>query len=139
MKISNFSFTFKLNNKKKVPLKKFGFEKGIGIIFNKKGSGEVGEVLTRKGWWKNRSEGCDPQGNYGCDHCHRLGTEKGWIPNKVAVVQHLFLCQNYLVTPICSTLWKEQITKNLFAKVPQAQNMIVMEFCNRRIGFLICL
>ena len=63
--IRNFSFTFKLNNKKKVPLKKIGLERGIENI-SKKGRGdEEGEVLTRKELRKNRGEGCDPQRNYG--------------------------------------------------------------------------
>ena len=101
-KISNFSFTFKLNNNKKVPLKNFGLERRIENISQKKGSrGKEGEVLTRKGWRKNKGEDCDPQRNYGWDHYHRLCSEKGWIPSKVAVVQHLFLYQNY---PVAASL-----------------------------------
>ena len=85
-----------------MPLKKFGLERGIENISKKKGSGgEEGEVLTRKGWRKNRDEDCDPQRDHGWDHCPQLCSEKGWIPSTVAVVQHLFLYQNY---PVAASL-----------------------------------
>ena len=52
IEIGYFSFTFKLNEKKKVPLKKIGLERG-----------EKRRGLDKKGVKKNRWEGCDPQRN----------------------------------------------------------------------------
>ena len=83
-----------------MPLKKIGLERLIGNISIKRMRGE-GRFLARKGLRKNRGEGCDPQSNYWEDHCHRLCSEKGWIPSKVAVVQHLFLHQQY---PVAASL-----------------------------------
>ena len=86
LKIANFYFTFKLNNKKKMPLKKIGLERLIGNISIKRMRGE-GRFLARKGLRKNRGEGCDPQSNYGEDHCHRLCSEKGLL-NVMAVANY---------------------------------------------------
>ena len=57
--------------------------------------------MTRKKWRKNRDEDCDPQRDHGWDNCHRLFSEKGWIPSTVAAVQNLLLYQNY---PVAASL-----------------------------------
>ena len=60
LKSKNFSFIFKLNEKKKLPLKKLvsrrGYKKGVENIQNRR------KGLYKKGVEKKRAgEGCDPQ------------------------------------------------------------------------------
>ena len=62
-KISYFSFTLKLNAKKKLPLKISDLERrgckkifaGGGVMFHKGGEGG----LARREWFKNFGVGCD--------------------------------------------------------------------------------
>ena len=64
-KISYFSFTLKLNAKKKLPLKISDLERrgckkifaGGGVMFHKGGWG--GRGLARREWFKNFGMGCD--------------------------------------------------------------------------------
>ena len=95
-KISNFFSLLSWIIRKKCRWKNLVWRGGLKI-FQKKGGGRGGGGLDKKGVRKNRCEGCDPRRNYGWDHCHRLYSEKGWISSKIAVVQHLFLYQNYHV------------------------------------------
>ena len=67
--ISCFSFSFKLNNKKKVPLEKYGLERGLQKNFTGEGvDNSYGiwnrEGLTRNEWGKIEG-GYDPQRNHG--------------------------------------------------------------------------
>ena len=67
-KISYFSFTLKLNAKKKLPLKISDLERrgckkifaGGGVMFHK-GGGEGG--LARREWFRNFGMGCDTHCN----------------------------------------------------------------------------
>ena len=61
-KISNFSVTFKWIIIRKCRWKTLVWRGELKIFPPKKGSGgKEGEVLTRKGWRKNKGEDCDPR------------------------------------------------------------------------------
>ena len=126
MKISYFSFTVKLNEKNKVLLKTISFEGRVGNI-SKKGKG----VLTRKRWRKHRGGG---GGGVTLNKTMAKIIVTNFVAKKAESLVKLFwetsICffiKTIQQQPVCSMLWQEQIIKNLFAVVPQAQKRTVFD------------